>query len=692
MAKRPGRWLKPGEAVEIGGFKIADGMLYVGGNLQVAGGGRNENCLIDPTLPVSRNTSDPSASTMPYWPAYSSIQPQARHSYLQWLAGGRSDPAVGIGYVFLFFYGLERRLFLDKGHDEGGFILDEVRRLVSIYGANHSFASYSAKLLEAATLSNETPRPDLSSASHNSYEIPLDVRRYLGARLAANEPLQSGDALLWLLALPDTSLRTPATRCFAEFKSIWNLRFNERQPKGLRIATPKTRLKARYRAASATFDVELPVGDLPDISAISAPIAGLRDLADACTEELNGYSRLLGRQPAARGSVEAASLLPPALWNAEFGGKLQAIQEALEAKLKGNNIITMSVSDICGLLDLARPIGDKLPPETFRQAGGILDRLDIAFEPDRRYGAVGPGLDSTVVMYRSPAGGRVDSEKPDYVLARTLVEVTTLAVVADNDVDVAEFESIQSDLRAIPSLSDAEQRRLLAYAVALLKDPPKQQSAFNRLAKLGERERARVVESAIAAVLADGRVTPTEVKFLERLYKALGLAQDDIYRALHRGSVKFDDVVVVSSEQRSPGVRISPALPEPGAAIVIDESRLARVRSETAAVSALLAGIFRDESPRPDSTQTEVPSAPSVLSGLDPPHASLLSSILASGGVPRDAFEDIAKKLRLLPDGAYELINEWGFETFDEPVLEGGEMIHVCEHLKAQIEHLRTAR
>ena len=53
---------------------------------------------------------------MSYWPSYSDIDPGCRATYLEWLANGRRDPDIDIGYVFLFFYGLERRVFFDAQH------------------------------------------------------------------------------------------------------------------------------------------------------------------------------------------------------------------------------------------------------------------------------------------------------------------------------------------------------------------------------------------------------------------------------------------------------------------------------------------------------------------------------------------------------------------------------------------------
>ncbi|MDT9702706.1 TerB N-terminal domain-containing protein, partial [Streptomyces sp. P17] len=70
--------------------------------------GSTDPCLINPALSIAVHANI-SEREFGYWPSYSEITPRARRAYLSWLADGRRDPEADIGYVFLFFYGLERR-------------------------------------------------------------------------------------------------------------------------------------------------------------------------------------------------------------------------------------------------------------------------------------------------------------------------------------------------------------------------------------------------------------------------------------------------------------------------------------------------------------------------------------------------------------------------------------------------------
>ncbi len=169
-----------------------------------------------------------------------------------------------------------------------------------------------------------------------------------------------------------------------------------------------------------------------------------------------------------------------------------------------------------------------------------------------------------------------------------------------------------------------------------------------------------------------------------------------MYATLHRGSVVIDEPVAVASEQRAPGVRIPPPPVEasPAQGVKIDHARLERLRSETAAVSDLLAGIFVEEPPAPapeQVTPADVGGNVARFPGLDAAHSALLGRLLAGDGLDRAELDDIAKDLRLLPDGAIERINDWGFDRFDEALIEEDDRLTIPGHLREALREAEAA-
>jgi tellurite resistance protein len=675
-------------------------MFYLGDSFSGRKGA--ENCLVDPSCKVANSGGDPQGNTLPYWPSYQSISPTARRTYLQWLEGGRNDASIGIGYVFIFFYGLERRLFVDGAKDEAPALIDEVRRLLALHGSNFSFKSYATKFLDVAEVvrASDIFRPALSPDLRNGYEMPLSVRLYLGRKLASREAFDSKDSLLWVLSLPDTNLRTPATRCFEELAELWSIRFAERHPEGIKVRSPKTRLKLEYRAASGGFECKVNVSDgtgpLPDIAAISAPLDGLRDILNSCTEELASYSRLLGRTPDAKGTIDAAFLLPKELLTSPsvMG---TAVVKRLDHLFGGRGLAAVSFPQLAKALGLRHDSTGKLSTGMCNQIGAFLDKLDIGFEPDRRYGSRNLAAEGRVLLFKARQGAPVDGTAPAFVAARAMVDVAALAAVADGKVDASEFEAIKAEIRAFPGLSGVERGRLMAHASTLLADVPSQKQAMQKLRQISSRARDDVVRSATAAVLADGYASPDEVKFLERLFKSMGLPVEEVYSVLHRGSVVVDGPIAVIPERRAGGVPIPPRpATNVSSGLRIDHARLERIRTETSAVSELLAGIFVEDEPAPaqpyPSQKDDAPNGKSVFDGLDAAHSALLSKLLAAGEMDRRRFEETARGLRLLPDGAIETINDWGFERFDEPLIEDEDSILVVDHVRTELREAEAAK
>lgn len=682
---QPERWIGTPTLIRVNGVDFVAELTYVGVPKNKHGYPHN-NALIDPNLSVGHD-GDPSGVTLGYWPEYATLNARARRTYLEWLAAGRSDPRTPIGYVFVYFYGLERRLIYDRSDAEAEAILAEVERLLGIYGSNHAFSRYATALINFAQPLLDLPDASLVPKLERTYdfELPLGVRVSLGRLLEAKQPLDANQALCWLLLLPDTYRRTPAERCFEELKAIWKIRFAEAYPEGLRIRAPKTHIKIHYRPAAHGYyaDAEVP---LPDIGQVAAPIPRLRELLSSCTDELDALSRFLGRRPDARDSLEACLLLPPALRNGGFGAGTQKCVEKLDRMFGAANQILLNASEVISMLEIDRPAGPALPAALVRQIGTMLDALNIGFEPDRRYGPGGAlATDTGLCLFRADAGGPVASNVDRYVAARTLTEIAALAATADGVVVTQEVAAIQRDLRAL-SLSNPEHRRLSAHAEAILRNPPKANAAIKRLLELPAVDRRRISQSAVSAVLADGRVLPAEVRFLEGLFRSLGLPKEDVYAQLHRGAVEDDEPVSISAAVTEAGV----ALPPKGEqALSVDATRLERLRRETSEVSSLLAGIFVDDGGAGPATAWGQDAArrDSRFSGLDGAHADLLAYLL-SAPLERLEFEEAARTRSLLPDGALETINDWSFEQFGEPAIEAEDLILIAEHLHEPIRAL----
>lgn len=192
-------WVAPGSSIEIAGRKIEGGMVFVGRGLRALSGHRIEPALIDPSLPVTFGRQVSDGAGMNYWPSYSDIGPEHRGAYLMWLATGRNDPSAYIGYVFLFFYGLERRLLdpeFPSPLEESAAVADEVERLLAVYPGSGSFQGYAGAFLENILLPvfppdgfrNRHPNSLEDAVSRPPSGSPSNVLPPLGSRSRRNGP------------------------------------------------------------------------------------------------------------------------------------------------------------------------------------------------------------------------------------------------------------------------------------------------------------------------------------------------------------------------------------------------------------------------------------------------------------------------------------------------------------------------
>lgn len=269
---RGAEWYAPGTVAQVHGLTIPDGMVYIG-QVLTAPARSSEPALITPRLKVDLRNPDIRGETMGYWPAYSDISPRARGAYLRWLADGRADRSAYIGYVFLFFYGLERRTLVDIPQDPGlkrelPFIRAEVVRLLEIYGDNNSFHGYGSRLLDILDLQlskDDVTSPPPPITTSNQWNPPMSLVVKLGSLCVDGKPVPADWALAWAWYHPEIRLRTPALRCADEFATLFKTRYAKSFEDGIALRPVKKRVELDYYAASAGIGSVSLQADVPDV-------------------------------------------------------------------------------------------------------------------------------------------------------------------------------------------------------------------------------------------------------------------------------------------------------------------------------------------------------------------------------------------------------------------------------------------
>ena len=663
-------WIPKDGNARVRGRDIG-GMVYVGRGPRTRRGGNPDNAFIDSSKNVRRRGGDYEGQGMHYWPNYSTIDRRSRATYLDWLSSGRSDTRYDVGYVFLYFYGLERRVFVDKADaQERSDIVAEVRRLLEIYGYNHSIRRYLGAFIDATSLldSSDDPQPVFE---HNGYEVPANVLLAVGRMAARSEPLTADWLLSWYLCHPETRLRTPAKRAFAEFKEYFLYLFDEQFSNGLKLRVPKRRLKLMYHASSGNFAINLSekLGEVPDVSSLSSPLSTAQAIADKASDALDKYSRYLGRNPEGRGTIEAHALLPEAIWSRFPCPEKEELRIWVASQVEAGGLV--AVEDVIERLEGARP--DKVGKRQMIGIADALARLGVGMAPDPRFALRQPRYGEPVVLFHLPRGTlAIESPSEAYRGAILSLAVGTLVAHADGRIDDSEREHMAAQIDANQSVTEAERVRLYANLSWMVAVPPDMSMLRSRLRNATEGARSALGQLAVVAVGTDGTIDPEEIRTIERLYTAMGLTRERVYTDLHALTSTPEPITVRPADLTPREFAIpSPPRETPASTVTLDAARVSAVMADTVRVSQVLGDIFADdEDVDEDVVDNHLSDADDHFSGLDAPHRAVASVLITRRQWTEDEVATLAEEHQLMAAGALEAINEWAFESLGGALIE----------------------
>ncbi|WP_165403678.1 TerB N-terminal domain-containing protein [Rhizobium leguminosarum] len=670
-------WVPVGSTITVGDITISGGMIYTGTQLRKQGASsENENCLINPKLAVSK-AGDPRGSTMGYWPSYSQITGEARRSYLEWLSGSRSDPAAYIGYVFLYFYGLERRLMLEDSSPDTYDVLREVRRLVDIYGYNNSFSRYAHELLSAFELKAKPQDANfIPDVEGNGFDVPTSIKMALGIRVRDGRLIEPQLLLKYARTHPETRVRTPARRAPELLEALFIDQINSLHPNGVRVGGGRFKmLKSTYRACSGSFTVDVAAlgGSVPDITERAEPIGIARTVFEKCSDELDEYSRALGRSPGLKPTLSVLSKLPFAL-------RQQAIK-ALPGKPLDRisslslNQQAVSVRDLAGILDV--DLGVSVGKTKLRELSQLMLAIGYGNTADPVYALRQAGADDQVVVFKldeANAGGTEPSET--YRSVQLSIMLGMVVGHADGSFDEMEKRSLTERIEASHNLTADERVRLKCEVRLTEMDASRLSEWTKRLKDVPASARTALAAELVSIAGADGTVHAAEVKALEGLFKRMGLDPQSLYTLLHESgnSRKDDDLSIVIEGADGPSGLPIPPEPKKPSGTRIDLTRLNAIRNETRATASVLADIFVEETDIVESTsaiEVAVPDEDDMFEGLERRYGSLVSELRTQETWTASDFDSLVRGAGLMPGAARDAVNDWAMDRFDELLIEG---------------------
>lgn len=681
---KPGKWFNKSEDTYFKNYNIPGGMVYVGEVLLDDYGYDNDACLINPKLDVISSQPWEHGDQMGYWPRYNDISPECRGSYLQWLSTGRSHPDTYIGYIFLFFYGLERRLFIDGQKDglsenERHDIVNEVRQLLKIYGENRSFRGYANNFLamEWVLYQSSAPIPNYIDLSDRYCQGVFQV--VLAQYVVSQKPIPADIALIWVTIHPDFGVRTPARRCPEEFQELFAQYYKEQYGEGLVVKPNKTPLKLSYHPANASLrgTLNLSTSDLPNPFILTGKLKQLDKIVEKCTIALEPYSRYVGRIGNTRDSFKALSLLPSELiMRSSIADKvLNYLNNNFSA---GPQLV--GIDQLYELFEEDAPM--KINIKEAESLAKLLEGMGFGIIPDSRFYNIKPTAGGQVVIF--PKGHGIDFKPSrEFHTMGSILRLGAMVSQIDDDVSAAEEETLQSLIIDNRELTNIEKDSLVAFLYWSLRTPQSITGLKQKLAVVSKEEKVAIGHILISIAKADGYIDNKEIKQIEKLYLTLGLDKTQVSSDIH-SLISKDEPITVAVKNKNQSYSIPTSSRDNTQVFSLNEEVIKIREMETQQVKGVLEGIFDNDEVEIEENNDDLVITNPLLS-LDQIYQDLLNILLTKETWKKDVLHKICKDLDLMVDGALEVLNEWAFEYANAPLIEDGELVYIDIELAKEI-------
>jgi len=679
-------WIPKDNSIVIAETTIKGGLIYVGKRLPTITGD-NDPCLIDPTKEVALS-ADFSQRLMGYWPSYSNTSAEARRAYLNWLATGKDNANADIGYVFLYFYGLERRIIIDckasiSNKDEILGISNELQRLLCIYGErSKSFKRYATDLLDWIEIIYTSDR---MYKTLSEYELLQDMRPRL-IRLALGQAAIDNICLPAVVALHwarldatgpwTTKFAKSPTEFYASFQKLYKDKFGD----GLYLQTNDQELSLNYLPASSSLRIRckehvVEVKGIPSIKiSIDTKKIFLGILGQVCQNLLEPFAETANQAQEDCNVPETPCNLPNSPWSEETLGRLISLKELA---MNGPRVIKLDALAANLGMTIANTRND------FIAFSKLLNQYSLFVIPDGESRAAPPLINEQVVIYTASPNTGISQQSAIFNTAYITLQLASAVAASDGEFSHSEYEHLLEKIKGWSHLDANQILHLEANLCYLLFSPTVLNSVKLNMIKKSlvhlDHASRRLIAVFIASVVqVDGLIVADEMNILEKIYKALNLDVDKIYSDLCDGAIT-NSSPPISFDTKIERGSISD--------LKLDASRIAQLQEETERGSDLLASIFSvDEDDEQASVissrqltnvERKDESGKSFILDLDSTLSVFACQLMERESWSRSELLVIARELGLMLDGALEEINEASYDRIDLPFSEGDDPVEI---------------
>lgn len=560
------------QKVTVGSFNIPAHLIYVGKDKEQL------PHVINPSLTLG--TARPTYSAqMGYWPSYHSILSDDRATYLAWLAGGRTYATPDIGFVFLYFYGLEFRALVDK--ENLSEVLEELICLYLRYAAlSGSFSKYCGSLINLLMVENALQPSNAETLAEYLFKNPKEMPLFKDSIQLLSRKVSSGDALaMYFFAQERISVSSKYRDELANIVAT----FREQLKNSPVVEFASRTANIYYRTASSiglNANAKVTTQELSKKSFEHAQVRW-----NDCIGQFAGYSKMK------KSNSELADFLAPAGSNQ----KATALKEKFKRILDFSEFKTFSVNDLTAAAGASS--NESLSVGEAKAFAGALERMGIAIEPDPRLTGKGLKSDEKVVLVKRDLSN-IDSDR--WKKAMPLFDLAMAVAVGDDHENDAEVLHTLKFIDKQFKLGKGESDRL-SYRAKLLKETKIAIPVLvKRVASSLTINQGETIAKFLFSIAAlDGKLEQGEIAVLEKTFKAFNFQPDTLERLISEFSANTGGNLVVLKKSTGKSAKTGSKIPQQKVAgsrtVALDTVALEKAFKEADEVSNLLSAVFVEE-------------------------------------------------------------------------------------------------
>lgn len=627
-------------------------------------------CITADSL-VKHPTSE--IADMGYWPDYRAISPEQRYEYLQWLSLGKKDyfTSRDIGYLFLYFYGLEVRALED--HKDIELITKEVCRLLKIFGdKSGSVRRYLCSFVIFVSAQQNYGfkyLSDIIEYIHN-YDTISPINILLNTYISQDKSIPTNEIFQVMYLYPNTPSSRIIENNLALFKTLYEQRYTKTYPMGFLPKAGKTTTSIDYTPARP-----LPYGNsrlyqckIPAPIRTTSQFQPLCDLWNNCIEDLRSFN---ARQKGQDITSNAYWVLPD---------EVKAVIRHPDAD-KWDNLYSKSIeimdSEYCitavkELMNLCRIETNKNLTQAQKQI--IINTAHdnhIILLPDISMNGRQLSDADYLIMLRDTTKQNLSE---NYQAAAILLELGMGIAAADGDIAKDEISYINDVLNQQFILSPYELSCLKKLQKLFETHYPSAEKTVKLLKNKLSTEQFEEIAKYSIRIAVIGSINEDELKVIRKTTHIMGLSDNIVNNYLNEQPF----LVTVRKKKKIQSGEIIPQRTQEK--IHIDQEALKNTEVETQKVKEILNSILSSDDANMDDAADSAPDEQEknvktvdkiqdIYSNIDERYRPALTEIMHRDEWTIKELTSLLKQYGFMLNGFVDYVNAWADEELGDYIL-----------------------